>query len=63
MFVGRLSFPCEDLFDGPFLTLGGRAVTHGFLSDDRVLAWSNLILQRLMLHEIEVYGPDGNRPK
>jgi hypothetical protein len=34
-----------------------RNTSYGFLADDRVRAWGNLIPQKLMLREIEAYGP------
>ena len=34
-----------------------RNTSYGFLADERVRAWGNLIPQKLMLREIEAYGP------
>ncbi len=34
-----------------------RRVTHGFVPDDKSRAWGNIIPCKLMLRELEVYGP------
>jgi hypothetical protein len=39
------------------LRLVVRATSRGFLADDRAKAWGNIMPQKLMLREVEIYGP------
>jgi hypothetical protein len=39
------------------LRLVVRRATHGFIPDDKARAWTNLIPQKLMLREVELYAP------